>query len=127
MDRLTLKEKTLYHQIHPAKLLTDWIAGIAALYPLWQHQLLAALLIVLVPPLIASVLLMRFANLEKYKQSPFGRYVRRYMTHAVEAVRLSGYIAMALGAWYHVLWLIPVELLVVVVAWLRGMVLPRAT
>ena len=125
MDSMTLKEKTLYHQIHPVKLLTDWVAGIAALYPLWQHQLLAALLIALVPPLIASFLLIRFANLEKCKRSPFENYVRRYMTHTVEAIRFAGYILMAVGTWYHVLWLIPVGLLVVVLAWLRGVMFPK--
>ncbi len=127
MGGMTLKEKTLYHQIHPAKLFVDWSTGIAALYPLWQNHLLPALLIALVPPPIASFLLIRFVNLERYKHSSFGNYVRRYMTRMVEAVRFAGYIVMAVGAWYHVSWLIPVGLAIIVLAWLRGIVIPNRT
>ena len=71
---MNLKEKYIYHQIHPAKLLTDIAAGIASLYPLWLHQLLLGLLIMLAPPLIASLLTIRYANLQRYKKSPFGKY-----------------------------------------------------
>ena len=40
----------------------------------------------------ASVLLIRFATLEKYKLSSFGRYVRQCMSHTVESVRFAAYI-----------------------------------
>jgi hypothetical protein len=96
---MNLKEKYLYHQIHPAKLLMDVGAGIASLYPLWQHELGLALLIMLIPPLIASLLTMRYANLELYKESSFGKYVAEHMTPAVEAIRLAGMVLMAAGAW----------------------------
>jgi hypothetical protein len=72
---MELQEKYLYHQIHPLKLLTDWGTGILALYPLWQHNLLPALMIALIPPPIASFLLIRFAGLEKYRNSSFGTYM----------------------------------------------------
>ena len=32
---MTLAEKTLYHQIHPVKLLVDWVAGVLSLYFFW--------------------------------------------------------------------------------------------
>jgi len=32
------REKVLYHQIHPAKLLTDWGTLPIALYLLWQRR-----------------------------------------------------------------------------------------
>jgi len=35
---MTGGEKYLYHQIHPLKLAAEWAAGLASLYPLWQHQ-----------------------------------------------------------------------------------------
>ena len=35
---MTLQPKILYHQIHPAKLLTDWAAGFAALYFFWERR-----------------------------------------------------------------------------------------
>lgn len=46
---MTLQEKILYHQIHPIKLLTDWAAGFVLLYFFWERQLLAGLLVALVP------------------------------------------------------------------------------
>ena len=122
---MTLQEKILYHQIHPLKLFTDWSAGILALYPLWQNNLLPALLIAFIPPAIVSSILIRFANLERYRQSSFGKYVQQYMTRSVEAMRFAGYALMAIGAWYHVVWLIPAGLLVVILAWLRGVIFPK--
>ncbi len=121
---MTLQEKTLYHQIHPLKLFTDWSTGILALYPFWQNKLLIALLIAFIPSILASFALIRFADLERQKQSSFGKYVRQYMTRPIETTRFAGYAAMAIGAWYHLLWLIPLGLLVILLAWLRGVIFP---
>jgi hypothetical protein len=103
---MTAQEKFLYHQIHPAKLFVDWSTGLAALYPLWRHELLLAIFIGIVPSLITSLALVRFAHLEKYKESRFGRYISRYMTRAVEMLRSAGYALMAIGAWFHLAWLV---------------------
>lgn len=112
--------KYLYHQIHPVKLLTDWGAGLAVLPLLWHHRLRPALLVCFVPGFIVSGALMRWANLEPYKQSAFGRYVKRSMTRKMEAVRLIGYLLMALGAWYRRPVLIPGGLLVILFGWFHG-------
>ncbi len=122
---MTFQEKSLYHQIHPLKLFTDWSTGLIALYLFWQHNLLAALFIAFVPSIFVSLMLVRCVNLEKYKQSSFGKYIQQYMTRRVETVRLAGYALMATGAWYHVIWLIPAGLLVILLAWLRGVVFPN--
>jgi hypothetical protein len=124
VESVTAKEKVLYHQIHPLKLLADWGAGLLALYPFWRHAPLTAVLVALIPPGVASFLLLRFADLERYKDSAFGRYVGRYMTRQVEAVRFAGYVVAALGAWYHLPWLIPAGLAVTVLAWHRGVLFP---
>ena len=121
---MTVEEKYLYHQIHPLKPFIDWSTGIAALFPLWQHNLELALVIALIPPPIVSFLLMRFADLEKHKESAFGRYVRRYMTRQVEAIRFAGYIAMAVGAWMRIVWVIPVGLVIILFGWLKGRIFP---
>jgi hypothetical protein len=42
---MTLKERMLYHQVHPAKLGTDIAAEVTSLYFFWQHELAPALLI----------------------------------------------------------------------------------
>jgi hypothetical protein len=36
---MNTKEKLLYHQIHPLKLLADVAAGFGSFYPLWRHWL----------------------------------------------------------------------------------------
>jgi hypothetical protein len=121
---MTLQEKILYHQIHPLKLLTDSAVGFVALPLLWRHRLRAALLIMFAPAILVSVLLIRYADLESYKRSAFGRYVERYMTTQMEAVRFAGYLLMALGAWYRRPRLIPFGVLVVLLGWFRGLLFP---
>jgi hypothetical protein len=118
------QEKSLYHQIHPIKLLTDWSAGLIALYLLWQHDLVAALVVACVPSILVSLTIVRFANLEKYEQSRFGRYIRKYMTRSMEALRMAGYVVMAVGAWFHLACLIPLGLLCTLWGWLWGVILP---
>ncbi|MEN3371195.1 MAG: hypothetical protein V7609_3338 [Verrucomicrobiota bacterium] len=117
---MSLKEKYLYHQIHPLKLITDIGAGFGSLYPLWHHHLGFALVVMLAPPPLISLLLMGFADLEPYRQSALGKYIAQSMSHAMEAIRLIGMIIVALGAWYHSLWIIFAGCAVVLFAWLRG-------
>ncbi len=124
---MTFQEKSLYHQIHPLKLFTDWGTGIIALYPFWQNRLPTALFIAIVPSILVSFFLIRFVNLEKYKQSSFGKYIHQYMTRSVELTRFAGYAVMAIGAWYHVTFLIPLGLLIILLAWLRGVIFPASS
>lgn len=118
---MTSLEKYLYHQIHPLKLAADWAAGIGSLYPLWHHRLLLGLVVMLVPPAIASFLVIRFADLERQKRSRFGRYIARYMIRPAEAVRVLGMIVMALGAWLHSGMAIAAGLLLILLVWMRGL------
>ncbi len=121
---MNLEERSLYHQIHPLKLFTDWVTGIVALYLFWQHNLALGLVIALVLSAIVSFWLVRFVNLEKYKESSFGKYVRKYMTRHIEAIRLGGYSVMAVGAWMHIIWLIPLGLVIILFGWIRGLIFP---
>ena len=61
---MTLKEKILFHQVHPTKLATDIIAAIVSLCFFWQHDLLVGLVTHFIPPPIASAAVIHFANLE---------------------------------------------------------------
>jgi hypothetical protein len=117
---MTPKEKILYHQIHPLKLLTDWVTGLFALYFFWHHQICAAVATALIPPVVVSWVLIKFSNLERQRASRFGQYIQRYMTRTMEALRLVGYIIMAAGAWYHALFFIGLGLLIILGAWLNG-------
>ena len=117
---MNLKEKYLYHQIHPLKLFTDIGAAVGSLFLLWRHQLAFALVVMLAPPLLVSFLLMRYADLELFRQSAFGKYIARSMSHAMEAVRLAGMAVTALGASHQSPWIIVAGIAIVLFGWLRG-------
>lgn len=123
---MTGQEKALYHQIHPLKLLTDWSTGAASFYLLWHHQLRAALIVMFAPAAIMSALLIHWADLEPQKHSRFGRYVTRYMTRPMQAVRFAGNLVMMVGAWYRRADLLLAGLLAILFGWLRGVLFPRA-
>jgi hypothetical protein len=122
---MTPQEKTLYHQIHPLKLATDISAEIVSLYLFWKHKLLAGMLVVLVPPVIASTLIMRLADLETYKQSALGRYIRDYMTPSAVAIRILGTVITHVGAWYRKPAMIPLGFMTALLGWLQGKLLPN--
>jgi hypothetical protein len=83
-------EKVLYHQIHPAKLAADVGASIVSTYLMWHRGFAAAIFAAFVPAVLASALVMRYADLERRKHSRFGRYMQRYMNRRVEAWRFFG-------------------------------------
>jgi hypothetical protein len=43
-------------------------------------------------------------------------------TPPMQGLRLAGFIVMAVGAWVHRVWLIPLGFDVVVLGWLRGVI-----
>ena len=122
---MTLKEKFLFHQVHPAKLATDIGAAIVSLYLLWQHQLVLGLLTHFIPPPIGSAAVIRFADLESYKNSRLGAYVVRYMTPIAQAARLAGDLITVGAAWYQSFAGILFGLAVIAAAWSYGWVLRR--
>jgi len=121
---VTLREKALYHQIHPAKLATDILSEPVSLYFLWRHQLWLGLATHFLPAIAASWLLITFADLEWLKVSALGRYIGRHMTRQVEAARLIGDLVMVAGAWLRLGWLIGLGLAIVAAAWLSGRFAP---
>jgi hypothetical protein len=113
-------DRILFHQIHPAKLVTDACAAVLSLYFLWQGDLSLAVVAATVPPLIVSGLVLRFANLKALKHSALGDYVQRHMTPAMQLLRVGGFLIMAVAAWMHVPLAILAGLVVVAAAWLKG-------
>ena len=120
---MTLNERMLFHQVHPAKLGTDVAAAIVSFYFLWRHELILSLLIHFIPPPIASLIVMRYANLDGYKDSLLGAYLLRYMTSAAQAARLVGDLIMVFASWFHSVRLIAMGLLIVMAAWSYGLAL----
>jgi hypothetical protein len=122
---MNFREKKLYHQIHPLKLATDIGVTPIFLFFLWHHRIAWALLVAFVPPVLVSAAMMIWPpNLERLKNSSLGRYCSKYMTPTIEAVRLLTLVPMAWGAWIHSLWPIALGLLVLLLAWCNGLILP---
>jgi hypothetical protein len=122
---MTLKEKILFHQIHPAKLATDIAAAVVSVIFLWQHSLTLGLLTHFIPPPIGSALVIRFGELESYKTSSFGAYLVRYMTPTVQMTRLAGDLLMVVAAWYQSPIGIIIGLIIILFAWTYGFLLAR--
>jgi hypothetical protein len=118
---MTLKERALYHQIHPLKLATDILASVVSLYFIWQHHLALGFAVHFLPPIIASWLLVRYGALEKYRDSAFGGYIARSLTRTIEGVRLFGDLITILGAWTHDWLMLSVGFAVIIGAWCNGL------
>ena len=119
---MNFADKVLYHQIHPLKFGTDIVASLVSLYFFWQHKLFIGLILHLAPPIIASLAVIYAFDLDPQRQSAFGQYLKRTMTHPIEAIRLIGDIVMVLGAWFHSVPLIGAGLAMVVGGWLSGVI-----
>jgi hypothetical protein len=122
---MTFKEKKLYHQIHPLKLCVDISTGIFTTYLLWQHNILWFLMLFLLPSIIVSIVLIKFVDLEYLKNSGFGKYLEKYMTSMIEAIRIGGQIIMWIAGWYHILMLIIIGFFIIVSGWCNGLLFKR--
>jgi len=120
---LSLREKVLYHQIHPLKLAVDISGAVASTWLLWRHDLLFGMLATLPPSVVASATMLRWMDFEPQRDSAFGRYVAFHMTHLAEAIRFAGQIVIWVGAWFQVGWLIAAGAAVVALGWTYS--LPR--
>src|SRR5262245_2001534 len=114
------RERLLYHQIHPLKLLADGAAELVSLPLFWQRRPRAALVAHFLAPVVASLAVLQWADLEPYARSAFGRYVARSMTPRMQALRLVGDLVMVAGAWRRRWSVILAGALLVLFAWLRG-------
>jgi len=119
------REKILYHLIHSLKLLTHWSASFAALPLFWRHRVRVALLLISVPPILASVLIIRYVDLDPYKRSVFERCLKPYMTKERQSVRFMVILILVLGAWYRRSWLVSLDLLTVLFGWFYEKLFPR--
>ena len=114
---MTLKEKILYHQIHPLKLAADIGCEPVSLYFFWRHDFARGLATHFVPPIAASLILICYADFEAIERSKAGSYLRRHMSRTLEGIRFAGDMVMVIGACFHQPFLIVAGLGVVVIAW----------
>ena len=114
---LSLREKYLYHQIHPWKLAVDISGGLASTWLVWRRELWIAAVVAFVPSIVVSVVMLRWMDFSRQRDSGFGRYVAYHMTRIAEAVRSAGQIVMWVGAWFHAVWAIVAGAVVIVLGW----------
>jgi hypothetical protein len=123
---LTLRERVLYHQIHPAKLFADFSTALIGVDLFWHHELIPGLIITLITPALVSAALLLDGDLEDLRASRMGAYLRRFMPPWVQAVRLFGVGFALYAAWYHAPAGVIGALALVVVCWANGLVPRRA-
>lgn len=118
---MNLIEKNLYQQIHPLRLAADWVSGFGACYLFWHHEIAGGLIIAFIPSLFASMIVMRFVDLEKIKNSAFGRYYKRTYKQSLDIIRLSGFAIMAFGSWNQSFLIIGIGLFIITITWTYGL------
>ncbi len=88
--------------------------------------MLSGLLIAVLPPVVASFLIMRLADLEPYRRSAVGAYLKRHMTPTAVAMRMLGTCMTHLGAWLRWPTLMGSGYGLILFAWSHGLLsLPR--
>ena len=117
---MTFAERALYHQIHPAKLYVDIVTALVAIDLFWRHALAPGLIIALLPPVLVSAVLVREADLERYRSSLMGAYLRQFMPPWVQAMRLFGVGVAFYAAWYHFPAGVISGLALVAICWANG-------
>lgn len=123
---MTLQEKNLYQQIHPLRLATDWLTGIGACWLFWQRDIWSGVALSFLPSLIVSLLVIRFADLEKIMNSPFGNYFKRTYNKKVDLIRFAGFVVMAGASWWQNIPGIAVGFAVIVGTWTYGIFQKRS-
>lgn len=118
---MTLQEKNLFQQIHPLRLITDWSTGIGACYLFWQREIWYGVALSFLPSLLVSLLVIRFADLEKIMNSPFGAYFKRTYSKKVDLIRFAGFVVLAAASWWQLIPGMAAGLAIIVGTWTYGL------
>jgi hypothetical protein len=116
-----MDERVLLHQVHPLKLVADISASVISNTLLWRHRLLAGLVTRYALPIAGSAVVLTFADVERLRGTPAGRYVLAHMPPSAVAVRLAGDVVMAVASWKRRPLLIALGLLIVAAGWSQGL------
>jgi hypothetical protein len=114
---LSLRERLLYHQIHPLKLAVDIGSCVVSTWLFWRHELLLGALVTFPPSIVATTSMVKWMDFSRERDSEWGRYVAFHMTRVAEAVRLGGQVIMWMGAWLHHPWMILAGVGIIVFGW----------
>ncbi len=122
---MTFMEKGTYIEIHPAKVAVDGARFVLAAWLFWHHRFVLGLAAILVPSVLAAALIVAFADLERLRQSAYGRYFGRVMTRPVRVWGFAGMVVAWTAAWHHAAWLIAAGVIITLAAWSSGFWLRR--
>lgn len=104
---------------------TDIGAALAALPLLWRHDPVRGFATALVPAVVVSALMFRFANLRPTVGGPIGASLRRYRRPRIQAVRLVGGVGVLTGAWIREPLVIAMSVAAIPGAWANGLRVPH--
>ena len=114
----------LLHQVHPVKLFTDVVCGLASTALMWRRRVRVALMVAHLPPAVASALVMR-GDLSRLKATRRGRYVLEHMRPSAQALRLLGQAMMWRAAFRHRGPGVAAGALTILVGWSFGVLRPK--
>ena len=124
---MTARERELFHQLHPAKLLTDWSTAAIAGALLWFRHPYAALAVGWGPSVLVTALFLSGrldAALERLRGRPVVQIIAPRLTADVNAIRFAGLAFWWVGCWLHQWLLIPFGVVMIgagwFLAWRRG-------
>ncbi|HUI10631.1 MAG TPA: hypothetical protein VL221_09910 [Bacteroidota bacterium] len=122
---LAFRERIVIHQVHPVKLATDWLTGIASGWLLWNHELVPALIVGFVPSIVVSLYMIVRVDLGRLAQTRLGRYVASPRTRPSDGIRFLGLLIAWWGAWSNSLLPIVAGLAVILLGWGKGLLARR--
>ena len=118
---MTVSERMLYHQLHPAKLVVDWSTAAIAGALLWRPLWFAALVVGFGPSILATLVFVSgFFDraLDRIRTRKAAHALASHLTRGVNALRFAGLGLSWAGCALHQLWLVPVGIVVILGAWL---------
>lgn len=117
---MNLLDKIRYVEIHPIKIAVDILFGIVAFYLFWEHYLLTGIAAAYLPTILAAIIIMKYLDLEKYKNSKAGKYILKHKTLTADLSSIIGEIIIWIGAWHHSIYVLLVGLIVYLSSYCYG-------
>ncbi len=115
-ERFTELQKVMLINAHPVKMVFNTIGGIIALYFLWQHQGINALVIGLGISLLGTVFtLIKKFDYKKIATSFLGKLFMCYTSGIGFALYLTSHILVPYAFWIHNLYVALLGLLVLLI------------